>query len=517
MKWYQLDKRYSLVYVKLLFMSLLYVFPLILANVYYEDDLARVQYGATGWKEDGRPLGEALIVWMSGGTRPVIDLAPLPLLLSMLLLVYVLVLYAKANWNAKFSDCMQIMVLLFILVNPFAMANLSYRFDCIMMFTALSMPFFMYSIPDTIPRICIGVCYFISAIIVMSLYQPAICMYFVLCIVQLFLYLVGESRKIGQELYRMAGVGAGAVIYKLVIARHYVSKNDWRQGASSVVSNLKEASIIFSNIERACRYIKDSILGTSPINIVVVGILVILAVLAAVLSYWRISGQSRMRKTAGSIFIAVSPIIVFFCCFFPLMLLETLGLKSRIFISLGGFLFFIGILLMYSVKKYHVIVTVLCAVCILYQYTYMYSYGNALRSQNEYQKYVVYNVAHDLETINCDGDFTSVTMIGTMPRARQTRLICDKYPLISELVPVYITNDTWRGGVWLYLYLQDGLTIEPENDTDLQAINDSEPILENTIYSCYLNGEKIIIYFGDEEDGGYLYGRKSFGNTGRTL
>ena len=517
MKWYQLDKRYSLVYVKLLFMSWLYVLPLILANIYYEDDLARVQYGAAGWKEDGRPLGEALIVWMSGGKRPVIDVAPLPLLLSMLLLVYVLVLYAKANWNEEFSDCMQVMVLLFILVNPFAIANLSYRFDCIMMFTALSIPFFVYSIPETIPRIYIGIGSFISAIIIMSLYQPAICMYLVLCTAQIFLYVTGEKKKIGQEVYRMAGVGAGAVIYKLVIARHYVSKNDWRQGASSVVTNLKEASVILSNIESACRYIKDSILGTSLTNIVVVGILVILAVLAAVLSYCRINGQSRVRKIVGSVFITASPMIVFLSCFFPLMLLETLGVQSRIFISLGGFLFFIGIMLMYSVKKYHVIVTALCAVCILYQYTYMYSYGNALRSQNEYQKYVVYNIAHDLETIDCDGDFTSVTMIGTMPRARQTQLICDKYPLISELVPVYITNDTWQGGVWLYLYLQDGLSIEPENDSDFQVINDSEPILENAIYSCYLNGEKIIIYFGDEEDGGYIYGRENLGDTGRTL
>lgn len=36
--------------------GLLYVLPILLADRYYQDDLARSLYGATGWSGDGRPL-----------------------------------------------------------------------------------------------------------------------------------------------------------------------------------------------------------------------------------------------------------------------------------------------------------------------------------------------------------------------------------------------------------------------------------------------------------------------------
>lgn len=501
MKWYRFDKRYSLVYVKLLFMSLLYVFPIILADMYYNDDLGRAQYGATGWKEDGRPLGEALIVWLSGG-KPIVDLAPLPLILSMLILVYVLVLYAKANWDTSFDDYMQIMVLLFVLVNPFNISNLSYRFDCIIMFTALSIPFLMYSLPNTVSRVTTAVSSVIFGIIIMSVYQPAVCMCIVLCIINVFLFVIGKKEDIVTELCRIAGVGVGMVIYKFIIAPHYVSTTDWRQNASHIVGP-KEIDIFFSNIVQTCNYIKYNIVGTSPINLFILSVLIIFALLSTIILFCRENIQrKKICKVFGIIFIVIAPVFVFFATFFPLLFLEEVALMSRVYLSVGGFLLFIGIMILYSTSKskYKVLGALLCAMCILYQYTFMYSYANALKSQNEYQKYMAYNIAHDLEMINSDGEFSSITVIGDMPKARQVQLICDKYPLVNELVPVYINNDIWRGGVWLYRYLQDGLSIERNNDSDLQAVYTGEPISKNAVYSCYANGERIIIYFKDIQD-----------------
>lgn len=495
MRWYQLDKKYSNIYVKLFLLSLLYVFPLILADIYYNDDLGRAQYGVPGWSGDGRPLGEAIVVWLSGRRSSVIDLAPLPLILSMLILVYTLVLYAKTNWDKEFNEYMQIMALLFVLVNPFNMANLSYRYDCIIMFAALSIPFLMYSIPDTIPKAGIVISSFAFGIIIMSTYQPAICMCLVLCVINLFLFVIGKMKNIIVELYRLSGVGAGAIVYKCAIAPHYVSKLDWRQDASHVVGP-KDIDIFFSNIVRTCNYLKDNILGIPPINLAVLGALIVFALLSAVIFFYRDNIQKKfVYRFCGIIFIAVSPVLTFFASFFPLLFLEQAALRSRVYLSVGGFLLFIGIMILYSVPKHKILGGLLCAMCILYQYTFMYSYANALKSQYEYQRYIVYNIAHDLETINSDGEFSLITVVGSAPKARQAQLICDKYPLINELVPVYISNDTWIGGVWLYRYLQDGLTLEATDDLDLQVINTDEPIMQNAVYSCYTCDEKIIIYF----------------------
>lgn len=132
---------------------------------------------------------------------------------------------------------------------------------------------------------------------------------------------------------------------------------------------------------------------------------------------------------------------------------------------------------------------------LLSQYSLMYSYGNALKSQNEYQKYLVYNIAHDVETINSDGDYNTLSFYGVAPQSRQVQMICSKTPIMKEMVPTYFTNSTWIGGVWLYHYLQYGIVIEDITSDDVLCIEDQLPLFKNSIYSCYCNGDKILIVF----------------------
>jgi hypothetical protein len=64
---------------------IIYVFPIIMADRYYQDDLSRSLRGITGWSNDARPLTELLMRWLGGGT-PIGDISPLPLLLAVILL-----------------------------------------------------------------------------------------------------------------------------------------------------------------------------------------------------------------------------------------------------------------------------------------------------------------------------------------------------------------------------------------------------------------------------------------------
>lgn len=150
---------------------------------------------------------------------------------------------------------------------------------------------------------------------------------------------------------------------------------------------------------------------------------------------------------------------------------------------------------MISSQKRKRFATVLLLLCLFCQYTYMYTYGNALKNQKEYEKYAVYNIAHDLETINCDGQFRTVSFVGDMPRSRQVQMICEKYPLFEEIIPVYFSNDTWIGGAWVYHYLQYDLKIEEITEEDREVVDFSEPVINNSIYACYINTEKIIVCF----------------------
>ena len=135
--------------------------------------------------------------------------------------------------------------------------------------------------------------------------------------------------------------------------------------------------------------------------------------------------------------------------------------------------------------------------CMLSSYVYAYAYGNALESQKNYETYLGMNIVRDVEKINSRNEYVKMTIDGSTPRSQVVQRLCEKYPQFSEIVPVYITNDTWIGGVWLYYYMQHNLGYEGMQEKDYEVVQTENPIEENSVYSCYVNGDKIIIHFNN--------------------
>lgn len=192
MKWYKLNTKYLLYGFLLSLLSLLYIFPIVLANLYYKDDLGWSLNGSIGLKGDGRPLGEYLVLLLCGGS-PVTDTAPLSLILAVLFLSYTLVLYAKTNLDSVSDNWMVIPVLLLILTNPLSIECLAYRYGSFVMFTALGIAFLIFSIPETVSKPKLFVYSFFLIIALMSLYQAAIGMCLILIILAVFLELIEKN------------------------------------------------------------------------------------------------------------------------------------------------------------------------------------------------------------------------------------------------------------------------------------------------------------------------------------
>ena len=183
--------------------GLVYVLPILLADRYYQDDLARSLYGATGWAWDGRPLTEWLMELLAGGGTTVVDLSPLPMLLGLAALAYALTLYARQAFPALRESKLATLALGFVLVHPFAMANLSYKFDCLTMLLALALCFVLYALPRTLggPRLALAGA--VAALLVMDLYQPASGMFLVLAGIWFVFWLVdwlGGGEPLGERL-----------------------------------------------------------------------------------------------------------------------------------------------------------------------------------------------------------------------------------------------------------------------------------------------------------------------------
>lgn len=499
MKWYHINKKYTTNYLLLTALSFLYVFPVFLVNIYFQDDLGWSLLGSLGIKADGRPLTEYLVLILCGG-EPVTDPAPLPLILGVLFLSYALILYAQTNLDYISNRYALLAVLLFVITNPFAMEYLFYRCGCIGAIASLGCPFIIFSMPDTTSKLKMFIYSSLLSMGLMSLHPAPIAICLILFVVNIF-FLLFQKKKLNYTLegIRIAGIGIGAIVYKAVIANHFVSRTDWRYGASQTLE-IKPASIlvIFQNMIDTCKYIMRFLSEAAGWYQIVLSLLVLSAILLSVSLYCRENEKRWWHKAGNIAFLVLSPICVFFLSYLPLMILKEQTLKLRIFLAMGSFLFYLGILLLHFAKGHKTLLrplVLLLILCNFYHYTYVYTFANAVNNQNEYEQYIAYHVAHDLETINADGTYACFSFIGQVPQPKRIQIFSEKYPMTSVLIPRYFTNDGWRGGAYILHYLQNDLDLTSDTDADRQLVASQEPVMANSLYSCYVNADKIIVVF----------------------
>src|SRR5699024_5749129 len=150
----------------------------------------------------------------------------------------------------------------------------------------------------------------------------------------------------------------------------------------------------------------------------------------------------------------------------------------RMFLAFGGTMLFIGLLWLRALPRRRAVAGVLLGVCLFCQTCCMYAYGSALKSQKDYETYLVTQIAHDCESINGAGNYSQLSCVGTAPRPREVQMICAQYPFLGELIQPCFTNNTWLGGAWVYHYLQYDLEIVGLTDEDTAACTDEHLLLQ---------------------------------------
>src|SRR5690606_1853788 len=112
----------------LLFISILYAFPLILANTYYVDDLNRTVAGYA-WDHDGRYVSSAIMHLLSFQSDVVFSLYPFSMMAGSVILSISVYIFASSlrvrNKTFLFAGS------LLSTTCPFLLEILSYRFDSI--------------------------------------------------------------------------------------------------------------------------------------------------------------------------------------------------------------------------------------------------------------------------------------------------------------------------------------------------------------------------------------------------
>lgn len=498
--WLKPDRSYQRIFCALTILFAIYVLPIILADRYYQDDLSRSLRGITGWTNDARPLTEWIMKWLCGGT-PIGDIAPMPLLLSILMLAYTLTLYFHRNLPQVHSVPVLSSIGFLVIANPFFLSNLSYRYDCVTMVLALCAAIMPYVLPKKLAAWKVFGFSFLMCMIFLTTYQPCCGVYIALCCLELFFMILSSEIDWLRLMMRVISLGAGTLIYYFIIMRHYITDGGWQKSAYrfSLGSDIGLFDSVRQNFDHFVDLIHLYFNGIPAPIAVLFLVLTAGGMAAACITILHSCGKYSIP---GILYVLFLPVLIVFGSILPLLVLTPtiFSMSTHTLIVMSVFGLWAGIMICFLSAKIEKITILLFIPCLLFGMTFSYTYGNASESQKQYEEYVTYNMVHDIETINADKQYHYLTIDGEMFYSKETSMLCEKYPLFTELIPVYISNSSYLGGAQLQHYMQYDLEFSSISEEEAAAIRDTSPILSNTIYSCYTDQDRIMIHFTESED-----------------
>lgn len=452
----------------------LYVIPIILANFYYVDDLARSVAGYARWSDNGRPLAEYIIKGMSFGGR-VIDLAPLPLILSVLVVVLSGYYYCfKAGIEGKVTVAITSVSLL---ISPFYLQNISYRFDVFTM--SLSVAACVLSAAVLLNRSGYVRLLLSGLLIVssLSLYQSSanICIAMI-GINALVSYRTSRFKSTVLESVRYAiTIVVALLFYKFCIASVFVSgvySESHAESASSMESVIKA-------INAYAWMFKETFIGNYGKAMSLLAIIPLVAIMYHV----------AVKKDARFLIVSVLSIgSIVFSYIGVLIALHDPVIYPRVLVGFCGIIFSSFVITSYFFKKLTPVLIVPVAASILLSY----SYGNALSSQNEKENFIFSLVARDI--INNDG-INKIRFSGTASLSQSASNASEKSGIIKMITPSYIRSDWMFGAFKLH---RMGVRVEHDSNIDLQASLAKgclNPASRNSLYSVVRVGDTLIFDF----------------------
>lgn len=182
----------------------------------YTDDLARIMMNYLRWAEDGRPLADLVVYFLTFGGR-IIDIAPMSQVLSIIICSLSCLIIAERSVG-EVSLRVAILTSL-IFTTPFFIQNASYHFDVV----TISLSIFMALIPFlSMSRklIIVCFCFFAASVASLSLYQPSISIVFTFIFVHCVTCHDLNKQK---TFYALISSAAGVAFYGLIVAPSFLS------------------------------------------------------------------------------------------------------------------------------------------------------------------------------------------------------------------------------------------------------------------------------------------------------
>lgn len=456
-------------------------YPLIHADRLYRDDIWRSFHGEMGWVSNGRPLSSLVMLILNGGPR-LADLAPLPLWLGLAALACAILLWRRRL--EAFDTGYAWVAMLILVVQPFFLQNLSYRFDALPMSLALASA--VVGIACALDprdgrrwqarfRWAAGGAGVLAALL---FYQPAANVYFVLLAFHVALSVAQTGRPAWSRQLGALIIGVIALFLSKGISNWLVGGN-----YSLAHSMLAPAAMLPDNIfEQTLRFWRYAALQLDPLTWWLVLGLATVTIIGLVIE------TSKRRQWAGL------PVLILVILFLPLAGLGFLAAladpiwRPRVMIGFGalyaGLLF--CVLRWIGRSRWPWAGWPLVIVALGMPLTLSHAYGNAQRQQAVFADYVSMRLIDDLTT---QPEAAPLVIDGALPYTRATRNAIAVHPLIEELIFRYLDGFYWWGYQDLYrrglpaaFDFNDDLALRRRFETRCQSLT---PLVRRAWYTLY--------------------------------
>lgn len=369
--------------------SFIYIFPLVLADLFYNDDSWRMLVAAGNWGDDGRPVITLFHQLMSFGWQTP-DLFPLPLFVATAGIAVALraltFFYFK---QPTFTCCL---VVLPIWYNPFFLQNLSYRYDGPAM--ALAMAALVYAMTYRSEKTWRSL--WVPAVFIalaLATYQLLLCFFIALCCVEVIR--LSTQHRSSPLIFSFVARAALQVAIGLLIyyATAYQWMNNSRQGLVTLDDSgwQEVVSRWLLLVHELAGMLNEGtrLLAGAGLVLATIGYLV-----GAVLILRRL--ESGGRNAALLVLYLMAVVVLLLCVPGVAVFFSQYVSSARMLISVGALLVLLMFLSHWLLARIHRRLELLLVIPVLAMLSFSYGYGRVLSLQKQQEDSVMTMLAYDV-------------------------------------------------------------------------------------------------------------------------
>lgn len=421
----------------LIFISISYALPLILANTYYVDDLNRTVAGYA-WDHDGRYISSAIMHLLSFQSDVVFSLYPFSMMIGAVILSLsgLIFTYSLGVRNKKFLFAGSLL----LTTCPFLLEILAYRFDSIPISLSvlfITLPFLFFD-----NRKHFFIASIVGIFLSLGLYQTTALSYCIIICVFLIKDVWNERYKKGLFTILWSAIAflSAFFIYKIVLDFLDLELLQDRRGDFI----FKDAHL-FQLLKDRFHGMNDLVKLLFKSSYKFVFLLLLFVNLISLAVYFRTNAKKMVNKQLPLKMVLVVLILFFIAVFtagINMFVYEPRWVpRAMIGWGFATYLFFFPLLL--NTKYRNLLLSFALIPFVFYSFVLSSQLGVYLKNQDDFSDYIINLVSPKL----LEHDRIKVIIKGTNKTAhRNITVNYNTMPIIYKLAPIYENND-WGWGI----------------------------------------------------------------------